>query len=119
MMCSSLESRSLVSIDTSRAPVNRFHSFVWITFAGAAALAQYVIGKFPNGANIVFITGKPGGSAAIDRAQGVHDTIKAAGEKYKIEAEQTCNRAISESLTVTQNVLTSFGYMQVVSIVAK
>jgi inositol transport system substrate-binding protein len=69
-----------------------------------------VIGKFPNGANIVFITGKPGGSAAIDRAKGVHDTIKAAGEKYKIVAEQTANWARSESLTVTQNVLTSLGY---------
>jgi inositol transport system substrate-binding protein len=78
--------------------------------AGAAALAQYVIDKFPNGAKIVFITGKPGGSAAIDRAKGVHDTIKAAGEKYKIVAEQTANWARSESLTVTQNVLTSLGY---------
>jgi inositol transport system substrate-binding protein len=59
--------------------------------AGAAALAQYVIDKFPNGAEIVFITGKPGGSAAIDRVKGVHDTIKAPGEKYKIVAEQTAN----------------------------
>jgi inositol transport system substrate-binding protein len=48
-----------------------------------------VIDKFPNGAKIVFITGKPGGSAAIDRVKGVHDTIRAAGEKYKIVAEQT------------------------------
>jgi len=59
--------------------------------AGAAALAQSVIDKFPNGAKIVFITGKPGGSAAIDRVKGVHDTIKAPGEKYKIVAEQTAN----------------------------
>jgi inositol transport system substrate-binding protein len=49
--------------------------------AGAAALAQYVIDKFPNGAKIVFITGKPGGSAAIDRVKGVHDTIKAPWRK--------------------------------------
>src|SRR5260370_12915239 len=66
--------------------------------------------KFPNGAKIVFIKGKRGGRAAIDRAKGVHDTIKAAGEKYKIVAEQTANWARSESLTVTQNVLTSLGY---------
>ena len=78
--------------------------------AGAAALAQYVISKFPDGAKIVFITGKPGGSAAIDRAKGVHDTIKAAGQKFEIVAEQTANWARSESLTVTQNVLTSLGY---------
>ena len=78
--------------------------------AGAAALAQYVISKFPDGAKIVFITGRPGGSAAIDRAKGVHDTIKAAGQKFEIVAEQAANWARSESLTVTQNVLTSLGY---------
>src|SRR5260370_37830470 len=66
--------------------------------------------KFPNGAKIVFIKGKRGGRAAIDRAKGVHDTIKGAGEKYKIVGEQTANWARSERLTVTKNVLTSLGY---------
>jgi inositol transport system substrate-binding protein len=78
--------------------------------AGGAALAKYVIGKFPDGAKIVFITGKAGGSVANERAKGVHDTLKAAGDKYKIVAEQTGNWSRAEALSVTQNVLTSLGY---------
>ena len=47
---------------------------------GGAKLARYVIDHFPNGAKIVFLTGEPGSSPAIDRAKGVRDTFKAAGE---------------------------------------
>src|SRR5258707_2960889 len=79
--------------------------------AGAAALAKYVVNRFPDGARIVFITGRPGGSAAIDRSKGVHETLKAAGAKYEIVAEQTANWSRAESLTVTQNILTSLGYV--------
>lgn len=78
--------------------------------AGGAALAKYVVSKLPNGARIVFITGKAGGSSANDRAKGVHEVIKAAGSKYKIVAEQTGNWSRAEALTVTQNILTSLGY---------
>jgi inositol transport system substrate-binding protein len=77
--------------------------------AGGAALAKYVVGKFPDGAKIVFITGKAGGSVANDRAKGVHETLKEAGEKYKIVAEQTGNWSRAEALSVTQNILTSLG----------
>jgi len=61
--------------------------------AGGAKLARYVIDHFPNGAKIVFLTGEPGSSPAIDRAKGVRDTFKAAGDKYKIVADQTANFA--------------------------
>jgi inositol transport system substrate-binding protein len=60
--------------------------------AGGAKLARYIIDHFPNGAKVVFLTGEPG-SAAIDRAKGVRDTFKAAGDKYKIVADQTANFA--------------------------
>src|SRR5258708_13758583 len=79
--------------------------------AGAAALAKYVVNRFPDGARIVFITGRPGGSAAIDRRKGVDETLKAAGAKYEIVAEQTANWSRAESLTATQNILTSLGYV--------
>jgi inositol transport system substrate-binding protein len=78
--------------------------------AGGAALAKYVVGKLPEGAKIVFITGKAGGSVANDRAKGVHETLKEAGEKYRIVAEQTGNWSRAEALSVTQNILTSLGY---------
>jgi inositol transport system substrate-binding protein len=48
--------------------------------AGGAKLAKYVIDHFPEGAKIIFLTGEPGSSPAIDRAKGVRDTFKAAGE---------------------------------------
>jgi inositol transport system substrate-binding protein len=77
--------------------------------AGGAKLAKYVIDHFPNGAKIVFLTGEPGSSPAIDRAKGVRDTFKAAGDNYKIVADQTANFARAQGLTVTQNILTSLG----------
>jgi Periplasmic binding protein domain len=77
--------------------------------AGGAKLARYVIDHFPNGAEIVFLTGEPGSSPAIDRSKGVRDTFKAAGDKYKIVADQTANFAWAQGLTVPQNILTSFG----------
>jgi inositol transport system substrate-binding protein len=40
----------------------------------------------------------------------VHEGIKAAGDEYKIMAEQTGNWSRAEALTVTQNILTSLGY---------
>src|ERR1700756_3400932 len=78
--------------------------------AAGAELMKYVINKLPDGARIVFITGKPGGSSANERAKGVHDAIKTAGDKYKIVAEQTGNWSREEALNVTQDVLTSLGY---------
>jgi inositol transport system substrate-binding protein len=75
--------------------------------AGGAKLAKYVIDHFPNGAKIVFLTGEPGSSPAIDRAKGVRDTFKAAGDKYQIVADQTANFSRAKGLTVTQNILTA------------
>jgi inositol transport system substrate-binding protein len=76
---------------------------------GGAAQAKYVIDHSPSGARIIFLTGEPGSSPAIDRAAGVHATLKAAGAKYQIVAEQTGNFLRVQGLTVTQNLLTSLG----------
>lgn len=75
--------------------------------AGGRKMAEWVVRNFPEGASIVFLTGQPGSSSAIDRAKGVHDTLAAAGPKYTIVAEQTANWARDQGLTVTQNILTS------------
>src|SRR5260370_42677331 len=58
------------------------------------------------------------GSAAIDHSKGVHETLKGAGAKYEIVAEQTSNWSCAESLTVTQNVLTLLGYVPVAIVAA-
>jgi inositol transport system substrate-binding protein len=77
--------------------------------AGGVAMAEYVIKKFPNGARIIFLRGEPGASSAIDRAKGVLDTLKAAGDKYKILADQTANFKRDQGMTVTRALLTSMG----------
>jgi inositol transport system substrate-binding protein len=76
---------------------------------GGIQQAKYVVEHFPAGAKIILITGEPGSSPAIDRAAGVHQTLKAAGDKYQIIAEQTGNFARAQGFTVTQNLLTSLG----------
>lgn len=77
--------------------------------AGGVEQAKYVVDHFPNGAKIILLTGEPGSSPAIDRAAGVHETLKAAGDKYRIVAEQTANFARAQGFTVTQNILTALG----------
>jgi inositol transport system substrate-binding protein len=77
--------------------------------AGGVAQAKFVVDHFPTGAKIILLTGEPGSSPAIDRAAGVHETLKAGGDKYKIVAEQTANFARAQGFTVTQNILTSLG----------
>jgi inositol transport system substrate-binding protein len=74
---------------------------------GGRKMADWVVKSFPDGANIVFLTGQPGSSSGLDRARGVHAGLSAAGAKYKIVAEQTANWARDQGLTVTQNILTS------------
>jgi inositol transport system substrate-binding protein len=77
--------------------------------AGGVAMAEYVIKKFPDGARLIFLRGEPGSSPAIDRAKGTLETLKAAGDKYKILADQTANFKRDQGMTVTQNLLTSIG----------
>jgi inositol transport system substrate-binding protein len=77
--------------------------------AGGVEQAKYVVDHFPEGARIILLSGEPGSSPAIDRATGVHETLKQAGEKYKIVADQTANFARAQGFTVTQNILTSLG----------
>ena len=75
--------------------------------AGGRMQADWVIKQFPSGARIVFLTGAPGSSSGIDRAKGTHDAIAAAGDKYKIIAEQTANWARATALSTTASILTS------------
>jgi inositol transport system substrate-binding protein len=77
--------------------------------AGGQAQAKWVMEKFPSGAKILFLRGEPGASPAIDRAKGFYDVIKAAGDKYKVVADQTANFRRDQGMTVTQNLLTSLG----------
>lgn len=93
-------------VDRSKRPVPHFGAD---NVAGGRLMAEHVIALFPQGARIVFLTGAPGSSSAIDRTKGIHDAFKAAGPRYVFVAEQTANWQREQGLTVTQNILTSLG----------
>lgn len=76
---------------------------------GGRLLGAWVVANFPNGADAVLITNDPGSSSEIDRSKGVHAGLARGGAGYRIVAEQTANSSRDQALTVTQNILTSFG----------
>jgi inositol transport system substrate-binding protein len=75
--------------------------------AGGRLLGGWVVQNYPNGAAVVLITNEPGQSSAIERTKGVHESLAAAGAKYRIVAEQTANSSRAQALTVAQNILTA------------
>lgn len=75
--------------------------------AGGRKMAEWVVKNFPDGAEIVFLTGQPGSSSGIDRAKGVHEVLDPVSDKYKIVAEQTGNWERAKGLSVTEGILTS------------
>jgi inositol transport system substrate-binding protein len=77
--------------------------------AGGRKMADYAMSKFPNGFRAILLTGQPGSSPAIDRAKGIREAIKQAGDKFKLVGDQTANWSRAEGLTVTQNILTALG----------
>jgi inositol transport system substrate-binding protein len=87
--------------------------------AGGRIMAQWVIDAFPNGARVLLITGQLGSSPSIDRTRGIKEALAAAGEKYRIVAEQSGNWKREQSLTVTQNVLTSLGGQSLQAVIAE
>lgn len=70
-------------------------------------MADFVKSKFPNGAEIILLTGQPGSSSNIERTEGIRDGLKAGGDKYKIVADQTGNWMRSEGMRIVESVLPS------------
>lgn len=87
--------------------------------AGGALLAEWVIGRFPRGAEMILLTGQPGSSSAIDRTRGFKSRLSTAGSGYRILVEQSANWQRDLGLTVTQNILTSLGARRPAAIVAE
>jgi inositol transport system substrate-binding protein len=72
---------------------------------GGRVLAQWVVHNFPNGARILHLTGQPGSSTGIERAEGVRDELREAGAKYQIVADVPANWSRSEAQTATERQL--------------
>lgn len=68
---------------------------------GGRAQGRWVKEKFPDGARILNIRGRPGSSPAIDRNAGLHEILD-GDSKYVFVAEQTANWLRDEAFTVTE-----------------
>ncbi|MDH2999751.1 sugar ABC transporter substrate-binding protein [Chelonobacter oris] len=74
-------------------------------YLGGQKIAQEVKAKFPDGANIILLTGQPGSTSNIERTQGIRDELKSYGDGYKILVDQTGNWLRSEGLRIVESVL--------------
>ena len=72
---------------------------------GGEAQGNLIVSMFPDGATIINLQGQSGASPAIDRNQGLHNVLDAAGDKYKIVFEQTAGFDRSKGLSVTEAAL--------------
>jgi len=71
---------------------------------GGEAQGSALLALFPNGATIFELQGSPGASPAIDRGQGLHNIIDAAGN-FTIPCQQTGNFNRADGLKVTESCL--------------
>lgn len=76
-------------------------------YKGGYAIADFVKEKFPDGADIVLITGQPGSSSNIERTKGIRDSLKKGGAKYKLVADQSGNWLRSQGMNIVESVLPS------------
>ena len=72
---------------------------------GGEAQGLLIMEGFPDGATIVNLLGQLGSSAAIERAQGVHNILDAEPEKYPFIVEETAEFDLATAVTVTENIL--------------
>ncbi|AIR69232.1 substrate-binding domain-containing protein [Dickeya fangzhongdai] len=97
----------VVTLDRSVKTDKKVPHFGANNYKGGQAIADFVKARFPNGADIVLLTGQPGSSSNIERTQGIRDSLKAGGSKYRLVADQTGNWMRSEGMRIVESVLPS------------
>ncbi|MGC0027331.1 substrate-binding domain-containing protein, partial [Enterobacter asburiae] len=97
----------VVTLDRSVDSQKKVPHFGANNYKGGQAIGDFVKTKFPNGADIILLTGQPGSSSNIERTKGIRDSLKAGGDKYKIVADQTGNWMRSEGMRIVESVLPS------------
>ncbi|MES0298442.1 sugar ABC transporter substrate-binding protein [Citrobacter sedlakii] len=97
----------VVTLDRSVDSQKKVPHFGANNYKGGQAIGDFVKSKFPNGAEIILLTGQPGSSSNIERTKGIRDSLKAGGDKYKIVADQTGNWMRSEGMRIVESVLPS------------
>lgn len=97
----------VVTLDRSAESEKKVPHFGANNYKGGEAIGDYVKSMFPNGAEIVLLTGQPGSSSNIERTKGIRDSLKAGGDKYRIVVDQTGNWLRSEGMRIIESVLPS------------
>jgi inositol transport system substrate-binding protein len=72
---------------------------------GGRVLAQWVVHNFPDGARVLHLTGQPGSSSGIERAEGVRAELREAGSKYQIVGDVVGNWSRTEAQAATERQL--------------
>jgi len=97
----------VVTLDRSVISDKKVPHFGANNYKGGQAVASFVIEKFPEGAEIVLLTGQPGSSSNIERTKGIRDRLNEGGKKYNIVVDQTGNWMRSEGMRIVESVLPS------------
>ncbi|KAA8997001.1 sugar ABC transporter substrate-binding protein [Affinibrenneria salicis] len=97
----------VVTLDRSVVTEKKVPHFGANNYKGGEAIGDFVKARFPDGADIVLLTGQPGSSSNIERTKGIRDSLKAGGDKYRIVADQTGNWMRSEGMRIVESVLPS------------
>lgn len=69
----------VVTLDRSVDSQNKVPHFGANNYKGGQAIGDFVKSQFPNGADIILLTGQPGSSSNIERSKGIRDSLKAGG----------------------------------------
>ncbi|AOV96886.1 sugar ABC transporter substrate-binding protein [Edwardsiella hoshinae] len=97
----------VVTLDRSVNSQRKVPHFGANNYKGGQAIGDFVKRQFPDGAQIILLTGQPGSSSNIERSKGIRDSLKAGGDKYKIVADQSGNWMRSEGMRIVESVLPS------------
>lgn len=97
----------VVTLDRSVDSQKKVPHFGANNYQGGMAIGNFVKTKFPNGADIILLTGQPGSSSNIERTKGIRDSLKAGGTKYKIVVDQNGNWMRSEGMSIVESILPS------------
>ncbi|KPN72200.1 ribose ABC transporter substrate-binding protein RbsB [Neisseria sp. 83E34] len=96
----------VISIDRSVKGADVVSHVASDNVAGGKMAAEFIVGKLPEGGEMVELEGIPGSSAARERGEGFHQVIDGQ-QKIKIVAKQPADFDRTKGLTVMENILQS------------
>ena len=76
---------------------------------GGERCAEWVVENFPDGCNIIEITGTAGSTTSIERSEGFMSVLEEAGDQYVVLESQTANFMRTDAQTVTENLYQAYG----------